>query len=55
MQNAQLHIGQGGIHNYIDKQGGGRGLPKCQRYYISLFSKLVNKGGGVKILKILST
>ena len=29
--------------NYGDKQGGGRGSPKCQRYYISLFSKLVNK------------
>ena len=34
--------------NYVDKQGGGRGLPKYQRYYISLFSKLVNEGGGVK-------
>ena len=34
--------------NYVDKQWGGRGSHKCQRYYISLFSKLVNKGGGVE-------
>ena len=31
--------------NYVDKQGEGRGSPKCQHYYISLFSKYVNKGG----------
>ena len=31
--------------NYVYKLRGGRGSPKCQRYYISLFSKLVNGGG----------
>ena len=44
--------------NYLNKQGGGRSWsPKCQRYYISLFSKLFNEGGeeGSKILKFLST
>ena len=37
--------------NYVDKQGGerGEGSPKCQRYYINLFSELVNEGErGVK-------
>ena len=43
---------KGASINYVDKQGGGRG----QRYYISLFNKLVKDGGGgLKILKILST
>ena len=37
---------QGAFRNYVDKQGGGRGSHKCQRYYINLFSKLVNEGGG---------
>ena len=31
--------------NYVDKQRGGKGSLKCQRYYISLLSKLVNEGG----------
>ena len=41
-----FHISFGASMNY--KQGGGRGLPKCQRYYmyISLYSKLVNERGG---------
>ena len=31
--------------NFVDKQGRGRESTKCQRYYISLLSKLVvNKG-----------
>ena len=38
--------------NYVDKQGGGKGSPECQWYYISLFSKLVNEGeGGQKFSK----
>ena len=48
--------GLGASIKYVDKQGGERGSPKCQRYYISLFSKLVKEGErGLKILKILST
>ena len=41
---------QGASINYVDKQRGGRGSPKCLRYNISLFSKLVNEmvRGGVK-------
>ena len=35
---------KGASINYIDKQGGGGWSPKCQPYYISLFSKLVNEG-----------
>ena len=27
------------------------GVAKCKRYYISLYSKLVNEGGGVKRVK----
>ena len=35
-----------GIHKLIRWQAkGGRMSPKCQRYYISLFCKLVNEGG----------
>ena len=34
--------------NYVDKQGEGGGSPKGQRYYINLFSKIVNEGGGAK-------
>ena len=30
--------------NYVDKPGEGRGSYKCQRYYKSLFSRLVNEG-----------
>ena len=37
---------KGASINYVDKQGRGRGSPKCQRYYIRLFSKFVNEGGG---------
>ena len=37
---------QGASINYVDKKGGGRGLPECQRYYISLFSKFVTEGRG---------
>ena len=39
-------IGKGVSINYVDKEGGGRGSPKCQRYFIYLFSKFVNEGGG---------
>ena len=38
--------GLGASIKYVDKQGGERGSPKCQRYYISLFSKLVKEGEG---------
>ena len=37
---------KGGIHKLRWQARGRRELPKCQRYYISLFSKLVNEGGG---------
>ena len=37
---------RGASINYVDKQEGGRKSSKCQRYYISWFSKLVNEGGG---------
>ena len=47
--------GLGASIKYVDKQGGERGSPKCQRYYISLFSKLVKEGGELQILKIMST
>ena len=37
---------KGASINYVDTQEeGGPGSPKCQRYYIRSFSKLVNKGG----------
>ena len=43
---------RGSSINYVDNQGGGKGSAKCQRYYMSLFSKLVNEAtkgrGGVK-------
>ena len=50
-----LPFARGASINYVDKQGGGDVSLKCQRYYISLCSKLVNEGGGSKILKTLST
>ena len=37
---------EGASINYVDKEGGRKCSIKCQRYYISLFSKLANKGGG---------
>ena len=40
-------LGKGTSINYVDKHGE-RGLAKCQRYYISLCSKFVNEGGGIK-------
>ena len=45
-QNSALHFttDMGASLNYVDKQGGGRGSPKCQRYYIRLFNKLVKEG-----------
>ena len=47
---------KGASMHCVDMQGGRRGSPKCQRYYISLFSKLVNEEGrGSKNLKFLST
>ena len=39
--------GSGASINYVNKQGE-RGLAECQRYYISLCSKLVNEGGGAQ-------
>ena len=46
----------GGIHKLRWQARGRRGSPKCQRYFISLFNKVVNEGGGgSEILKILST
>ena len=36
---------RGSSINYVDNQGGGKGSDKCQRYYMSLLSKLVNKRG----------
>ena len=51
-----IRIEIGATRNYVDKQGERGGLAKCQRYYISLSSKLVKEGGeGSKILKILPT
>ena len=44
----RVPLAKGTPVNHVDKRGGGRGSPKCQRYYISLFSKLVNEGEGVK-------
>ena len=38
---------KGPFINYVDEQGPG-GLVKWQRYNISLCSKFVNEGGGVK-------
>ena len=48
---------RGASINYVDKQMGREGSPKCQQYYFSLFSKLGNEvgEGASKILKILST
>ena len=40
------------VYLYVDKQGGERGSPKCQRNYISLFSK---GEGGQESSKFLST
>ena len=37
-------IDKGVSINYVDKQGE-EGIAYCQRYYISLCSKLVNEGG----------
>ena len=37
-----------GIHKLRWQARGRGGLAKCQRYYISLCSKLVNEGGGAK-------
>ena len=41
-QNVHPVLHMGASINYVEKQGRGRGSPKCQRYYISLFRKLVN-------------
>ena len=46
---------KGGIHKLRWQARGEGGLAKCQRYYISWCSKLVNEGGGgSKIFKIFS-
>ena len=49
----------GAFINYVDKQEGGRRLFKCQRYYISSFSKIVKvedwRPVEGRVKKILST
>ena len=41
---------KGPFINFVHKQGEGE-LIKCQRYNISLYSKLVNEGGGGGVQK----